>query len=354
MDAREASELRLRDYRPKPMVRRPEHLVHRAGVPAVDAHSHLGRWVGGDWSIPDVGALIGLMDVCNVKAMVNLDGMWGDELEANLDRYDRRYPGRFATFARLDGSLFARDPRFGDRLADLVRDAVARGARGLKVWKDLGLHLRDPDDRLVLPDDARLDPVWDACAEASIPVAIHIGDPIAFFEPMDATNERLEELLENPDWWYGDRSKYPSFERLGEAFEALVARRADVVFIGAHVIGCAEDLTRVGSLLETYPNVHADIAARIAELGRAPRAASELITRHPDRFLFGTDAVPPGREEYRTHFRFLETADEHFPYSSDEIPPQGRWAVSGLGLARPVLDAVYAGNAQRLIPGLGR
>jgi predicted TIM-barrel fold metal-dependent hydrolase len=354
MDAREASELRLRDYRPKPMVRRPEHLVHRAGVPAVDAHSHLGRWVGGDWSIPDVGALIGLMDVCNVKAMVNLDGMWGDELEANLDRYDRRYPGRFATFARLDGSLFARDPRFGDRLADLVRDAVARGARGLKVWKDLGLHLRDPDDRLVLPDDARLDPVWDACAEASIPVAIHIGDPIAFFEPMDATNERLEELLENPDWWYGDRSKYPSFERLGEAFEALVARRADVVFIGAHVIGCAEDLTRVGSLLETYPNVHADIAARIAELGRAPRAASELITRHPDRFLFGTDAVPPGREEYRTHFRFLETADEHFPYSSDEVPPQGRWAVSGLGLARPVLDAVYAGNAQRLIPGLGR
>lgn len=304
--------------------------------------------------VPDVGALIELMDVCNVTAMVNLDGMWGDELEANLDRYDRAHPGRFATFARWDGSLFGHEPRFGARLGGLVRDSAARGARGLKVWKDLGLHLRDPRGLLVMPDDTRLDPVWDACAEAKIPVAIHTGDPIAFFEPLDATNERLEELLENPDWWFGDRSRYPSFEQLGEAFEALVARRADVVFIGAHVIGCAEDLTRVGSLLERYPNVHADIAARIAELGRAPRAASELITRHPDRFLFGTDAIPPGPEEYQTHFRFLETADEHFPYSPDEVPPQGRWAVSGLGLARPVLDAVYAGNARRLILDVGR
>ncbi len=354
MDAHDLADLRLRDHRPRPMLQRPEHLVPRASVPAVDAHTHVGRWLTSDWAAPDVGELIELMDACNVAAIVNLDGGWDDELETNLDRYDRAHPGRFATFARWDPSLFAVEPRFGDRLGALIRDSATRGASGLKVWKDLGLHLRDRDGRLVMPDDTRLDPVWDACAEARIPVLIHTGDPIAFYEPMDATNERIEELLENPDWWFGDRSRFPSFERLGESFEALVSRRPDITFIGAHVAGCAEDLARVARLLDAYPNLHADIAARVAELGRVPRAASDLIVRHADRFLFGTDGVPPTPEEYRMHFRFLETADEHFPYSPDEIPPQGRWAVSGLDLPRDVLEALYASNARRLIPGLAR
>jgi hypothetical protein len=94
------------------------------------------------------------------------------------------------------------------------------------------------------------------------------------------------------------------------------------------------------------------VAARIAELGRQPRAARALIQRFADRVLLGTAAFPPDPETYSVHFRFLESGDEHFAYSSDEIPPQGRWAISGLDLPDDVLRAVYADNATRLIPGL--
>ena len=106
-------------------------------------------------------------------------------------------------------------------------------------------------------------------------------------------------------------------------------------------------------MLATYPNFHVDIAARVAELGRQPRAARELVLAHPDRVMFGVDLFPPNAREYAIHFRFLETDDEHFAYSTEEIPPEGRWAISGLGLPDDVLRKVYGENARRVIPALG-
>ncbi|MEX0985404.1 MAG: amidohydrolase family protein, partial [Actinomycetota bacterium] len=259
------SDLRLRDHRPRVAVHRPLTDPVPTDPPLVDAHNHLGRWLTGPWATPDVGELLAVMDDANVAAIVNLDGMWGEELEANLDRYDRAHPGRFATFAQWDRTLFASGGWAG--LGAQIADALRRGAKGLKVWKDLGLHLRDDRGALVMPDDLRLDPVWDAVGPAGAPVTIHVADPIAFFEPLDARNERLEELLANPDWWFGDRARFPAFDRILDSLEALIRRRTDVTFVGAHVLCAAEDLAWVGRMLDTYPNVHADIAARIAELG---------------------------------------------------------------------------------------
>jgi predicted TIM-barrel fold metal-dependent hydrolase len=322
----------------------------------VDAHNHLGRWLSewigdpGAWTVPDVPALLDAMDSCNVRSIVNLDGRWGEELVANLDRYDRAYPGRFATICHVDLSTAA-GPGFGERAADSLRASVEAGARGLKVWKDLGLQVRDDRGELVLPDDARLGPVWDVAAERTIPVFIHTADPIAFFDPVDERNERLEQLLAHPEWSFADPS-YPRFERLMDALESLVAGRPETTFVGVHVGGSAEDLGRVGRLLDTYPNFHVDLAARVAELGRQPRAARDLIVRHPDRVLFGIDEFPPARENYAIYFRFLETADEHFPHSTEEVPLMGRWAISGLELPDDVLRRVYADNARRIVPGL--
>jgi predicted TIM-barrel fold metal-dependent hydrolase len=341
--------LPLHSFTPRPALRRKlTDLGNRPG-PMIDVHCHPGRWLTDDWGAPDVGRLLALMDEIGLEAIVNLDGMWGAELETNLDRFDRRAPGRVATFARMDPALI--DAGSWEELGRQIRATIDAGARGLKVWKDLGLHRRDGRGRLVMPDDRRLDPVWDACAEAAIPVTIHVADPIAFFDPLDETNERLEELLLHPDWWFGGRDRFPSFDELRDALEGLVARRSDVTFIGAHVLGSAEDLAWVERVMDTYPNAFADLAARIAELGRVPRAARDLIIRHADRFLLGTDEVPDDPAPYAIHRRFLETADEHFPYSDDPVPPQGRWTISGIDLPRDVLRQVAYENARRLIPG---
>ncbi len=118
---RPIGDILLKDFRPEPTVKLPEHHPERFPGPAIDAHNHPGRWFTKTWSVPDVGALLDLMDECNIHGIVNLDGMWRDELEANLDRYDRAHPGRFATFCQLDWTE-AKQAGWGERLAASIRD----------------------------------------------------------------------------------------------------------------------------------------------------------------------------------------------------------------------------------------
>jgi predicted TIM-barrel fold metal-dependent hydrolase len=351
-------DLRLRDWRPRPRLVVPEHPVERARFPAIDAHNHLGRWLSawlGDppdaWVVRDVGALLDLLEACNIRGIVNLDGRWGGELEANLERYDRAHPGRFATCCHVDWAASIASGDIGAAAAASLRASARAGAAGVKVWKDLGLHVRDEDGELILPDDRRLIPLWEACAEEHVPVFIHTADPVAFFDPIDERNERYEQLHAHPEWSFADPS-FPRFGRLIDALEGLVAANPDTTFVGVHVGGYAENLARVGAMLDAYPNYHVDIAARVAELGRQPRTTRAFVEAHADRVLFGIDEFPPAAENYAIYFRFLETADEHFPHSSEEVPLMGRWAISGLDLPDEVLRKVYAQNALRLIPTL--
>ncbi|MEP7053728.1 MAG: amidohydrolase family protein [Actinomycetota bacterium] len=350
---RAARRRRLEDFRPASQLVAPRTEIARAAFPAVDAHNHLGKWLTGDggWMLRDVGALLALMDECNISTVVNLDGRCGLDLEDNLDRYDRRHPGRFVTFCQLDWSSLAAPGSASQAIAGLVADlqgAVAAGARGLKVWKTLGLHYRDAAGQLVLADDERLDDVWSAAGELGLPILIHSADPVAFFQPLDDTNERVEELAVHPDWWFGDTG--PSFGRLMEALESVVSRFPATVFIGAHV-GCyAENLGWVDRMMTDYANFNVDVGGRMAELGRQPRAARRLFEKHPDRVVFGTDEYPVTAAAYRHWFRFLESEDEYFEYAPGNlVPPQGRWNVHALGLTPATLEQMYAANARRLL-----
>jgi len=348
----------LASYRPRSQLRTAATFVPRPRVPAIDAHNHLGSGFGGDWVGRSPGELAEKLDAAGIEAIVDLDGGWGDGLRREIDRWQRPLAGRVAVFAGLDYEGWAADPRFGETEAARLRDGVAAGARGLKVWKTLGLRARGPDGRLVAVDDVRLDPLWATAGELSISVTIHVADPIAFFDPLDETNERWEELQEHPDWHFWpprpggrpDEPGFPSFDELLDGLEALVARHPSTTFIGAHVGCAAEDLDRVDRMLAAYPNWNVDIAARIAELGRQPRRTRQLFERWPDRILFGVDSGPDPAF-YAVHYRFLETTDESFPYDVDEDAPptQGRWAIHGLGLPDEVLRQVYRDNARRLI-----
>ena len=103
-------------------------------------------------------------------------------------------------------------------------------------------------------------------------------------------------------------------------------------------------------MLTAHPNFHVDTGGRFGELGRTPRAFRRLVEKHPTRVLFGTDAYPPDAGAYATAFRFLQTPDEAFGYSPGcDVPPQGRWQISGADLPAAVLPALYAGNARRVL-----
>lgn len=343
--------MRLAAYQPRSCLVAEATEVLRPLHPVIDVHAHLGRWLTeGRWAVPDVPAQLAAMEEVGVSSMVNLDGRWEAELEANVRRYDQAHPGRFATFCHVDWALLQQD-RPEQALERSLASSADAGARGLKVWKDLGLRVRDGKDELVLPDDPRLDPLWAAAGERGMPVLWHVADPAAFFLPVDRYNERFEELSHHPDWSFAHEGPLVR-QRLLAALDAVVSRHPGTSFVVAH-LGAAEDLRWVRALLTARPNVSVDLSARLAEIGRQPRAAAALLTDFPTRVLFGTDTIGTiDLATHRTHYRLLETADEHFPYSDEPVPPQGRWAVDGLDLPPDVLQAVYRGGAAVLLPGL--
>lgn len=327
-------------------------MIEQPRFPVVDAHNHLGYLIpeasfSGAWPTRPVSELVAELDRSGVRVVVDLDGGFGETLRHELARYVESYPDRFIVFAGLDYAAFGRARDIGAYLASQLRDSVAAGARGLKVWKLLGLRLRDQAGKLYAVNDSRLDELWATAGELGVPVLIHVGDPVAFFEPLNRFNERYEELQAHPDWhFYG--GGFPSFYTLMEQLADIITRHPRTSFIGAHV-GCyAENLGWVSRLMERCPNFFVDIGARLAELGRQPYAARDFFIRHADRILFGTDA-PPNQDVYRLHYRFLETRDEYFPYWLGDRPGQGRWMIYGLHLPDDVLRQVYYENAVRVL-----
>lgn len=340
-DADQKKTLLLKDFQPKSMLHAAAHNVDRAKFYVIDVHNHVNDAQGIDDPMPPQ-RVIEIMDRTNVKTVVILTGMWGDKLQHVIDTMVKPYPGRFMVFQQIDWSKID-DPAFSQKMVAQLDDSVRRGARGLKILKDLGLGVRDKTGHFISPDDARLDPIFEECGRLGIPVFIHTGDPEAFFHPIDATNERYEELIEHPDWsFYGPQ--FPSFESLLEARNRMFARHPKTTFVSLHM-GWPENLDWVSQMLEQHPNVMVEFGAREAELGRQPKRTRDFFLRYQDRIMFGTDN---GMDEvmYRNHFRWLETSDEYFEYWG--YPGQGRWTIYGLALPDPVLEKIYHRNAERI------
>lgn len=345
------SGLPLEDFRPKSQLVTPVTVVSKPRFPVIDAHNHLAEPFGGGWDRKPLSQLIDLLDEAQVRVYVDLDGGWGEELlNQHLDYFKQPAPERFRIFGGVDWLKWSvHGDRFGEWAAARLREQARRGAEGLKIWKPLGLHVRDQNDVLVRVNDARLDPLWATAAELGLPVMIHVADPVAFFDLVDATNERWEELHAHPDWQFPS-PPFPPFLSILEDLAALVERHPQTIFVGAHV-GCyAENLAWVSRLLDRCPNFFVDPSARIGELGRQPYAARRFFIRYADRILFGTDSGP-SLDAYRLYYRFLETDDEYFNYSTRPVPTQGRWSIYGLYLPDDVLEKVYFRNAERVMLG---
>ncbi len=335
--ARAEVTLPLSDFNPKSMLVSQAHLVEKPKFPVIDYHNHLDSLVPRD--------VLRVMDACGIERIVNITMQTGEGALKTIDRFRSEDSHRFATIGWMDWSCVT-DSDFFRISCDRLERLVDRGAVGIKFWKDLGLSVRDGSGKLLRIDDERLAPIFDKAAEIGVPVMFHTADPDAFFLPIDARNERYEELAAHPDWAFHG-TQYTKHELLDQR-DRVIARHPKTTFVAAHVAESGENLARVAELLETYPNVYIDISARASELGRQPFSARRLFLKFPDRILFGADLLPE-EEMYRLYFRFLETEDEYFDYPS-HASRQGRWNIYGLNLPDDVLRKVYRDNALRLLP----
>lgn len=339
-------------------------------LPKIDVHMHIG---------PDaVERTLALMDRWGITGVVNLSGMYPGPprhmLETQL-KAAAAASGRMAVFANANFRRVMRDKNYGQAMAADLAESKRLGAIGLKIPKGLGLGYPGPDgEHLLTVDDRGLDPLFEKAGQLGMPVAIHVGDPQAFWLPATPSNERWDELGAHPDWsFYGQ--PVPSWAQLYAAFERRVARHPRTMFIAVHFGNAPEDPQRVGRMLDKYPNFFIDTAARIPEIGRHDaEKMRRFFEKYQDRILFGTDTgvgptqddmmygsngpLPPTLADEDRFFlatwRYFETRDKQF---DSPTPIQGRWKIDGIGLPEAILRKVYFENAARLLhwkPEVGR
>jgi predicted TIM-barrel fold metal-dependent hydrolase len=329
-------ELPLGQFQPRSSLKTAVHTVEKPRFPVIDYHNHLDSQNPSD--------LLKIMDACDVEFLVNITMQVGQEALDGMDRLHGSAADRFATIGWMDWNGVDQE-NFAAVSCDRLEQMVEHGACGIKFWKDLGLKVRDASGEILRIDDDRLAPIFEKAAELKLPVMFHTADPDAFFQPIDARNERYEELAAHPDWGFHN-STYTKRELL-EQRSRVFARHPRTTFIGAHLAESGEDLQYLSMLLDTYSNLQIDISARTPELGRQPYSARAFFLKYADRILFGTDLLPE-ISMYRLYYRFLETADEYFEYPT-HASRQGRWNIYGMFLPENVLKKVYRDNAQKLL-----
>ena len=338
-----AQTMSLEEYQPRNTLVVPQHPVTRAKFPFIDVHNHQG--MRGGVTAEEVDKLIKDMDALNMRVMVNLSGGFGERLKKTVDVMKGRHPGRFAVFCNLNFQNID-DPEWSKKAVAQLEQDIRSGAQGLKIFKNLGMDVKDSKGQRVKIDDPRFEPVWEACGRLKVPVLIHSADPHQFWEPNDKYNERWLELKERPGR-IRPPDRFPPWKTIIAEQHHVFEKHPRTTFINAHLGWLGGDLAELGRLMDRLPNMHTEIGAVLAELGRQPRTARQWFIRYQSRVLFGKDTWAP--TEYHTYFRVLETADEYFDYYRRR---HAFWQMYGLDLPDEVLKKLYYKNALRIIPGL--
>lgn len=337
----------------------------RAERRLIDLHQHVNS------TTQHIARAVRIMDAAGIGLAANLSGGAVTAAEGKTSAFERNKrladtlaPGRFVLYFNLDYAGWG-EPDWSARAVKQVEEAHRLGAAGLKEYKRLGLYLRDKDNKLIGVDDPQLDAVWKRCGELGLPVSIHVADPRAFWLPYDDKNERWKELKDHKSWWFGDKAKFPAREEILASLDRVIERHPKTTFVCVHFANNAEDLAWVDRALDRRPNMMADLAARIPEVGRHdPEKVRRLFTKHQDRIVFATDfqvydrlilgssgnEPPPTDADAQTffskHWRWLETNDRDWPHMTQI---QGDWNISSIGLPAEVLRKIYFDNARKLL-----
>ena len=337
-----AQDLTFEEYNPTSTLVVPGKVIKRAKFPFIDVHGHQYRM-----PTQDLTPVIAAMDTLNMAIMVNLSGRSGEQLQQSVSNIATNFPNRFVVFANINFEGAGAEGWIEKTVAQFEQD-VKNGARGLKVYKSLGLRNNDAQGNRLAIDDPRLDPIWAKCGELGVPVLIHAADPKPFWDEFDGDNERWLELKTHPRRKRDPNNPAP-WEQIITEQHNMFKKHPNTTFINAHMGWFANDLGKLGQLLDEMPNMNVGIGAIIAELGRQPRFAKKFFIKYQDRILFGKDSWRP--EEFPTYFRVLESDDEYFPYHKKY---HAFWPMYGLDLPDDVLKKVYYKNALRIVPGLDR
>ncbi len=228
---------------------------------------------------------------------------------------EKKWPDRFATFVTFnpldDGNL------------ELVKDYVARGADGVKLYLGHGEKTGKGPFHVMPLDDPRMEPFWAYAEETQLPLVVHIN-----------LNKYWDETV-----------------RLLEKHPYL---RLNIPHFGLHK-NAEGKLKRLAWLLQRYPNVYTDVSfgfytfqiEGFEQLARWRSRSREWLAANKDKVLYASDMVlEPSKDQpyientLRSYRQFLEMERWRFFLAPG-------YTMHGMHLDDDVLSRIYEKNPAR-------
>jgi len=331
--------LLLKNYRPESIYKIPVTKLEKAKFPVIDMHSHeYGK------TKQDIEKWVQLMDHFGIEKTVILSAATGKAFDSLYKLYSA-FGNRFEVWCGFDYTGY-NEPGWSEKAVMELERCYKAGAKGVGELGDKGYGevFSTPVEAIGMHlNDVRLKPLFKRCGELKLLVNVHVAEPMWMYAPMDSTNDGLMNAYE----WKIDKSrpKLLGHAALIQTLENIVQQNPTTTFIACHLANCEYDLNILGRLLDKYPNLYADIAARYAETAPIPRYMNIFCTRYQNKLLYGTD-MGFNKNMYEFTFRVLQTSDEHF-YAIDLTGYH--WPLHGFGLSDAVLKKMYKTNAIKIL-----
>jgi predicted TIM-barrel fold metal-dependent hydrolase len=321
-------------------------------LPIVDAHAHMAA------DDEETQALLTARGVRVLNIALGLDsgGKWRLPSDFGSQRFSelsRLRPERFAWCTSFDLPRFD-DPEYAERvIAELERDVVD-GAVACKVWKNVGMELRDPNGDFVLIDHPILAPVFEHLERRRLPVILHVGEPRACWLPLDERSPHHDYYRDHPEWHMVGRSDVPSWESLLAARDRVLARHPRLTVVGAHLASIEHDVVELGERLDRFPNLAVDSGGRLLDLAlQDPAKVRAFFERYSDRILFGSDICLPrahSEMDAAQRQRSRNTIERAYElalayYTTDAPLEAGRHRFRGVALAERERRRFFSANA---------
>ncbi len=248
-------------------------------------------------------------------------------------------------------------PGWSDRQLTYLKKSFDSGALGIKVWKNIGMTIKDKDSNFIMIDNPVFDPIFNYLEKNNIPVIGHIGEPKNCWLPLDqmTTNNDRSYFTAHPEYHMYLHPEYPSYDAIIQSRDRLLEKHPGLKFIGAHLGSMEWDVDEIAKRLDKFPNMYVEPAERFGQLQYQSlqnwQKVHDFFIKYQDRIMYGTDLednveMAPGEIKKHAHelwlrdWRYLTTGDS---LQSAFVNPKFK----GLQLPRTVIDKIYYSNPEK-------
>ncbi len=248
-------------------------------------------------------------------------------------------------------------PGWSDRQLAYLKKSFDSGAIGIKVWKNIGMMIKDKDNNFIMIDNPIFDPIFNYLEQNNMPVIGHLGEPKNCWLPLGqmTTNNDKDYFMNHPEYHMYLHPEYPSYDAQIQARDHLLEKHPNLKFIGAHLGSLEWDVDEIAKRLDKFPNMAVEPAERMGQLQYQSienwQKVHDFCIKYQDRIMYGTDlgtieSDNPDSVKKKTHDLWMR--DWQYFTTGDSL--QSAFVNSrfkGLQLPKEVIDKIYFKNAEK-------